>query len=207
MSIFKHNVSIFSVAGLALIPVLSLGLPAASHAATIDQLTSQSPASSYSYAVDHAQTLTVSPQGLPQTISRDMVTVTSAPAVEAPTGRTAVSGWNGTVDTSNILSIARSFIGQVPYVSGGSSPDTGFDCSGFTQYVYGLAGISLPHSSTSQGAMGQEVPFSEAREGDLLIWPGHAAIYAGGGMIVDASVPGTMISEHPIWGSPRVVRI
>lgn len=207
MSIFKHNVSIFSVAGLALVPVLSLGLPAASHAATIDQLTSHSSASSYSYAVEHAQTLTVSPQSQPQTISRDIVTVTAAAVPEASTGRTLVSGWNGSTDTSNILSIARSFIGQVPYISGGSTPETGFDCSGFTQYVYGLAGVSLPHSSTSQGTMGQEVPFSEARAGDLLIWDGHAAIYAGGGMIVDASVPGTMISEHPIWGSPRVVRL
>ena len=63
---------------------------------------------------------------------------------QAPIAVNAASG--------DIVSIAMSLLG-VPYVYGGSSP-AGFDCSGFTQYVYGLAGISIPRTSGAQGAAG-----------------------------------------------------
>ena len=53
---------------------------------------------------------------------------------------------------NSVISIASRYIG-VPYVSGGGSP-SGFDCSGFTSYVFGQLGISLPHSSSSQPGYG-----------------------------------------------------
>lgn len=155
------------------------------------------------YGEDY-QEMTVSSETV-LTASRDNVTITDPPK---PVQKTPVfSGFTGTVDTSNIISIARSFVGKVPYVANSSNPQVGFDCSGFTKYVYAQIGVNLPHSSTAQAALGTVIPFSEAQAGDLLIWDGHVAIYSGGNMMIDAQVSGTMIAEHQIWGSPKVVRL
>jgi cell wall-associated NlpC family hydrolase len=107
---------------------------------------------------------------------------------------------------NSVISIASRYIG-VPYVSGGSSP-SGFDCSGFTAYVYGQLGIALPHSSSSQPGYGTVVPASEAQPGDLMWTPGHVSIYAGGNTMIDASKPGTVVDFRPIWQSnPTFVRM
>ncbi|PUB27755.1 cell wall-associated NlpC family hydrolase [Promicromonospora sp. AC04] len=107
---------------------------------------------------------------------------------------------------NSVISIASRYIG-VPYVSGGSSP-SGFDCSGFTAYVYGQLGISLPHSSSAQPGYGTIVPASEAQPGDLMWTPGHVSIYAGGNTMIDASKPGTVVDFRPIWQSnPTFVRM
>jgi cell wall-associated NlpC family hydrolase len=107
---------------------------------------------------------------------------------------------------NSVISIASRYVG-VPYVSGGSSP-SGFDCSGFTAYVYGQLGIALPHSSSSQPGYGTVVPASEAQPGDLMWTPGHVSIYAGGNTMIDASKPGTVVDFRPIWQSnPTFVRM
>lgn len=106
---------------------------------------------------------------------------------------------------NDIVSIALSLTG-IPYVYGGSTP-AGFDCSGFTQYVYAHAGISIPRTSGAQGVAGTFVSASEARPGDL-VWHayGHVGIYAGNGMVVEATTPGSVTKVQPLWGNYRFVR-
>ena len=99
----------------------------------------------------------------------------------------------------SIIGIAASLSG-IPYRAAGSSPSTGFDCSGFTSYVYRMAGKSIPRTADAQRAAA--TPVSNPQPGDLMFFgfPAyHAAIYAGGGMIYDAQHPGTTTGLHKIW--------
>ena len=98
-------------------------------------------------------------------------------------------------DPSSVAGYAASFVGIVPYVWGGTTP-AGWDCSGFTQYVFAQFGVSLPHYSGSQANCGMYVDsLANAQPGDLLANGTHAAIYIGGGMVVNALNPyqGTQI--------------
>ncbi|MDN5689009.1 MAG: C40 family peptidase, partial [Brachybacterium sp.] len=107
---------------------------------------------------------------------------------------------------SSILATARSGIGT-PYVFGGTSP-SGWDCSGFVQWVYGQHGIDLPRGANAQGASGTVIPRSQAQPGDLVFKPGHIGIYAGNGQFVDAGNPRVDTSERDIYsGSWTFVRV
>lgn len=104
----------------------------------------------------------------------------------------------------NVVSIAYSLLGS-PYVSGGNSP-SGFDCSGFVQYVYSLTGTSISRSSSTQIHDGLGVPYEEAQPGDILSWgngssPSHSALYVGNGQMIHASNPrqGVIISDVAGW--------
>ena len=88
---------------------------------------------------------------------------------------------------SQVIAIAKQYVG-VPYVSGGTSP-SGWDCSGFTSYVYKQVGVNLPRTSGAQKGAGQTVSRSEAKPGDIIWSPGHVGIYAGNGMMYDAGNP------------------
>lgn len=106
----------------------------------------------------------------------------------------------------SIIDIAAQFVG-VPYVSGGSTP-SGFDCSGFTSYVFAKAGISLPRTSGAQRNAGVVVSRADARPGDLIFSPGHIGIYAGGNTQIDAPRPGKTIQFRDIWQkNPTFVRV
>lgn len=111
----------------------------------------------------------------------------------------------------SIAAIAQSQLG-VPYVWGGSSPATGFDCSGFTVWVYGQAGHYLPHSSNAQAGYGTPVPASQVAPGDLLVWNGHVAVFVGGGQIVHAATSGKPVKYSnyaamvAAFGTPEVRR-
>ncbi|MGO4599115.1 C40 family peptidase [Terrabacter sp. 2RAF25] len=102
---------------------------------------------------------------------------------------------------SGIVGIAQSFFG-VPYVYGGSSP-SGFDCSGFTSYVYRQAGISIPRTASAQQAAATRV--SDPQPGDLVFFGSpayHVGIYVSPGRMIDAQRPGTVIGNHSIWTAP-----
>ncbi len=102
---------------------------------------------------------------------------------------------------SGIVGIAQSFFG-VPYVYGGSSP-SGFDCSGFTSYVYRQAGISIPRTASAQQAAATRV--SDPQPGDLVFFGSpayHVGIYVSPGRMIDAQRPGTVIGNHSIWTKP-----
>lgn len=107
---------------------------------------------------------------------------------------------------ASVVSIAMRYLG-VPYVWGGTTP-AGFDCSGFTSYVYAQVGIDLPRTSSSQRYAGTVVSWAEALPGDLIWSPGHIAIYAGDGMQIEAPVPGKSVRYTSIWQSgPTFIRV
>ncbi len=84
----------------------------------------------------------------------------------------------------SIVAYAKTFAG-VPYVWGGCDPVSGFDCSGFIQYVYRKFGIELPRTSAEQFNAGIPIPYTNAEHGDLILFtgmesyggdPGHVGI-------------------------------
>lgn len=95
-----------------------------------------------------------------------------------PSASTGVSG-------SSVVSYAMQFVGN-PYVWGGNSLTNGVDCSGFVHEVYAHFGISTPRYSQAFKSEGQAVSFDNIQPGDVVVYPGHVAIYAGGGVIVEA---------------------
>jgi cell wall-associated NlpC family hydrolase len=104
-------------------------------------------------------------------------------------------------DLARVAAVAEKYQG-VPYVYGGESP-SGFDCSGLVAYVYAQFGISLPHSSAEQGAMGTRIATSAAKPGDVVVMSGgsHVGIYLGNGRMIDAPEPGRKVSERAIYTS------
>lgn len=101
--------------------------------------------------------------------------------------------------SSGILGVAASLAG-VPYKYGGTSPSTGFDCSGFTQYVFAQVGISIPRTAEEQRQAA--TPVSNPQPGDLVFFGSpayHVGIYAGNGMMWDAPHSGTTVGKRAIW--------
>ncbi|MET7294081.1 NlpC/P60 family protein [Streptomyces griseoloalbus] len=101
------------------------------------------------------------------------------------------------------LAAARSALGK-PYVWGANGP-AGFDCSGLTQWSYARAGVSLPRTSQAQRYAGRQVPLSEARPGDLVVYrsdAGHVGMYAGNGQVIHAPYPGAPVRYDPVGMMP-----
>lgn len=103
--------------------------------------------------------------------------------------------------TGGVLDIAASLAGT-PYRYGGTSPETGFDCSGFTQYVFRQVGISLPRTAEQQRQF--VTPVSNPQPGDLVFFgspAGHMGIYAGNGKMWDSPRTGEVVQLRDIWSS------
>jgi cell wall-associated NlpC family hydrolase len=162
-----------------------------------------------------AQTVAVGDDVVAAAVHRDSYKVTSAAEMQRISLARTYRAWNGptvadflknppypSFDLDKVVSVAKKYVG-VPYRYGGSNP-SGFDCSGFTQYVYAQFGISLPHSSSRQGAGaggGAVISPKDALPGDLVVMDGggHVGIYLGGNRMIDAGTPRTGVSIRDIY--------
>jgi cell wall-associated NlpC family hydrolase len=187
--------------------ILSLGLPA-----NAADTTAGVSASGESGSAQAALAVTAAPTAL-VSFERPAVKTTPAPKVEtvraqstaAETGANAASAAGKLADTvsaaaaSGLAAIAYTGIGH-PYVWGGTTPN-GWDCSGFAQWVYAQAGISIPRTN----AWTAMKPTSTPAPGDLVMQNGgaHVGIYVGNGMMISALNPsqGTLLTSVAATGT------
>lgn len=157
-----------------------------------DERGSEESGSEESGSDDSASVEVASDEVAPEEVAAEEVAPQESAPEEAPSASSA---------GSSVLDIAAQYVGT-PYSYGGTSP-SGFDCSGFTQYVFAQAGISLPRTAAAQGAAGTRVSRSEARPGDLAVVSNgsHVGIYAGGNQWYDSPRPGKSVSLRDMWTS------
>ena len=109
-----------------------------------------------------------------------------------------------------VAAYVKTFIGRVPYAYGGSSPSTGFDCSGLTQYVYRHNGKWIPRTADAQFRYFRRESSRAAWGGDLVFFhvnsdPNsyvyHVGVYEGSNHMVSATTPAGGIRWQTIWSS------
>lgn len=117
----------------------------------------------------------------------------SADGIAGKLTQNAVSKEANKVNT--VISTAKKYLG-LPYLTGGTSPSTGFDCSGLTQYSHAQAGISIPRVSYQQAAGGVTVSRANVRPGDIVCFNSpvsHVGIYLGDNKFIHSPKPGDVI--------------
>jgi peptidoglycan DL-endopeptidase CwlO len=117
---------------------------------------------------------------------------------------TTSSGGGGSAPPSKyggVVGIAMQYLG-IPYQWGGESPSTGFDCSGFTYYVFSRVGVSLPRTVSTQYAVGVAVSRSQLQPGDLVFFNGlgHVGIYIGGNQFIHSPHTGDVVKISSMTG-------
>ncbi len=138
----------------------------------------------------------------------------SSASVSRSSYRSAPRASSGSVSRSTtrsapqtgVLGIAASYTG-IWYRYGGSTP-AGFDCSGYTQYVFRKAGVNLPRSAAAQQARATRV--SNPRPGDLVFYgypAHHVGIYAGGNQLYDSGKPGLRSQKRHMWAGASFGRV
>lgn len=143
-------------------------------------------------------------------MKRLLVTLTAAVAcVVLPTATAVAAPSHHRSAGHRIVSIAKRYVGHARYRDGGNSPKRGFDCSGYSQYVFSRAGVArLPHNAEAQrhARRMHRVFAHRARPGDLVFYMQggrayHVAIYAGHHMQYSAATPRDGIRYQRIWSS------
>jgi cell wall-associated NlpC family hydrolase len=132
------------------------------------------------------------------TVSAVTQALQSRTSAASPASRSTTRYSNPAQSSSGIVNIARGLLG-IPYRYGGTTT-AGFDCSGFTQYVFGKAGISIPRTASAQKAAA--TPVSDPQPGDLVFFGSpvyHVGIYTGSGMMIDSPRSGKSTSERAIF--------
>jgi cell wall-associated NlpC family hydrolase len=126
--------------------------------------------------------------------------VAAAPASPAPTSVESPTGAPPS-KYGGVVGIAMQYLGT-PYRWGGSSPSTGFDCSGFVMYVFSRVGVSLPRTVSTQYAVGVAVSRSELQPGDIVFFNGlgHDGIYIGGNQFIHSPHTGDVVKISSLTG-------
>jgi cell wall-associated NlpC family hydrolase len=138
-------------------------------------------------------------------VSQARASIAQQPAGESVTAAAGATSGGQTAAPparyGGVVGIAMRYLG-VPYRWGGASPSTGFDCSGFTMYVFAQIGVSLPHYTGSQWAMGTPVSRDQLQPGDLVFFNnlGHMGIYIGGNNFIHAPHTGDVVKISSMTG-------
>ncbi|MFI7589882.1 C40 family peptidase [Spongisporangium articulatum] len=132
---------------------------------------------------------------------------TSAGAAGSSAGSAGTVAPGAAVNGSAVLAIAARYVGT-PYLYGGTTPN-GFDCSGYTGYVYRQLGVSLPRTADQQLNATRQISRADARPGDLVFFVSggrayHNGIYAGGNLMYDSPRSGKSVSKRDIWSADVV---
>lgn len=139
-------------------------------------------------------------QAQAQAESQDASRSSDRASISVPTAPASATG-------QALADYALQFQGY-PYVAGGNTP-SGWDCSGFVQWVFAQFGVSLPHYSGAQMSVGTAVgSIAEAAPGDIIVNTQHAAIYIGNGMVINALNPaqGTQVTSLAVFSGGYAIR-
>ena len=158
-----------------------------------------------------APTAVASPATLAASSSQNFATSTPANALaQPPVALTPTISSGQSSGGANVVADAASYIG-VPYQWGGTSPTTGFDCSGLVQKVFADQGISLPRTAAEQQSVGTPIAsLSLAQPGDLVFYgspASHVGIYIGNGKMIDAPEQGAVVRVDQVGTPTSIVRI
>lgn len=126
---------------------------------------------------------------------------------EAPFG-SCITGYEGKKVGEAIVKKARQYIGKLDYKWGGTSLETGADCSGFTQSIYGTMGIKITRRTATQKSDGAPVEsLKKAKAGDLILFYGHVGIYNGQGGMIHSPQSGEKVKETTSIDERSIVSI